>query len=264
MKRVILMLFVFAVAATTAQAQLSGGVRLGANVSGYQTENAEGSVKFGPTIGAFAQVKVWKIAIQPEVNYSQQGVNGNISKEAFFNKELLGEQLYNAFSAQAEEMALFAGETESTDKLHYLQVPVMVKFFPIAGLNIQVGPQFSYLVSSKRQFTDEFVADAQKVNEIYNQASAAYPGAGIPSNPVDVVQEGTLQNFKNSDISLNVGVGLDIWKLDIAARANIGLNDLRANTSAEDIQAAIENPLLAVQNKTKNLNFQFSVGYKIF
>jgi hypothetical protein len=257
MKKVLLLLFVFVMGASAAYAQISGGLRVGANVSGYQTENGDGSVKFGPSIGAFAQIKVWKISIQPEINYSQQGVYGNLEKDDFINEKNFGPHL-ETFQALTKDMALFAEGKEAMDKLHYIQIPVMVKIFPIGGLNIQVGPQFSYLASSSRQFTDEFMHDINQLNEVYKGAT------GDPNNMIDAVKEGELQNFKSADISLNVGLGFDIWKLDIAARANIGLNDLREATTQEELAQAVKDPLFAVTEKTKNINFQFSVGYKIF
>lgn len=47
---------------------------------------------------------------------------------------------------------LFSNQVIKSDggdiKLNYLKVPVMFKVYPLSALNIEVGPEFSYLISS--------------------------------------------------------------------------------------------------------------------
>ncbi len=116
--------------------------------------------------GLMARVKVLGLlAVQPEVLYSMQGTTyeGKIGPLQF-SHDL---------------------------KTNYVQVPVMVKFYPLFGFNIQAGPQFGYLVSAKMD--DEDIKD---------------------------------QLNKNA-FAFNVGAGLDLpFGLGVDARYSIGLSDV--------------------------------------
>ena len=50
------------------------------------------------------------------------------------------------------KILLFSNQVIKSDggdvKLNYIKVPVMLKVYPLARLSVEVGPEFSYLISS--------------------------------------------------------------------------------------------------------------------
>jgi hypothetical protein len=143
--------------------------------------------------GAFVPWRFSKIGIQPEILFSQQG-----SKIKFNTQDL--EANYS-----------------------YLNIPIIVKLYTIAGINLQAGPQFGFLTKAESNY-----------------------------DPIDSTDLGSLQDvkdaYKSSDISLALGVGWDLpFGLTVDGRYNLGL-------SSVDDEAAFE---------TKNQVWQVSVGFKL-
>ena len=122
--------------------------------------------------GAFVSIKLTKIAIQPEIIFSQQGSTVKVN----------GTSLDANFS--------------------YVNIPVILKFYLVGGLNLQVGPQFGFLTSS--------------------------------SGP-DPSGSGAIIDYKNylksSDISVGLGAGFDISKFSIDARYNLGVSEINDNAA---------------------------------
>jgi hypothetical protein len=142
------------------QAQVAIGLKAGANISKFDSEGADNLTSFHG--GAFALFKLTKIGIQPEILFSQQGAS-----------------------------------TDFGDlKTSYFNIPVMLKIYLAAGINIQAGPQFGFLTAA--DFDGQDVKDA----------------------------------FKSSDISANIGLGWDLpFGLMIDARYNLGLADVSDSDS---------------------------------
>lgn len=130
------------------------GVKLGANFSNI-SDVGNMSSKTGFHGGVFAAVKFQKVAVQGDILYSQQGA----------------------------KFGLFKFD------LDYVNVPIVLKYYLIQGLNVQVGPQFGFLVN-------------------------------------DNVPEG---ETKNMDISGVAGLGYDLpFGIRFDARYNFGLTDIGA------------------------------------
>lgn len=106
----------------------------------------------------------------------------------------------------------------------YLNLPIVAKFYLVPNvLNIHAGPQFSVLLNSKY--------DGEK-SALFNS-----------------VVEDVKDKFESKDIGMTVGIGLDILKLQVEARYNIGLQDINSTfTSTGD--------------ELKNQVFQLSAGWK--
>lgn len=143
-----------------AQAQeFDFGLKAGANFSDLSdADNIDN--RTGILAGAFVALKFndnW--AIQPELLYSQQG-----------------------------------GDSDFGDiHVDYVNVPVILKYYLIGGLNLQVGPQFGFVVN------DDFPA----ADDIESQIEA-----------------------NDFDMSAALGVGYDLpFGLRVDARYNLGLND---------------------------------------
>lgn len=166
-------IFVFLVVSygARAQAQLAIGVKGGLNFANLNTDNFSTKNRTSYHVGSFLLVKLTKIGIQPEIIFSQQGSKVKDPQ---------------------------AGNFESN--FSYVNIPVMLKLYTIAGINIQVGPQFGFLTSA--DFNDQ-----------------------------DIKSE-----LKGSDLSLGLGVGWDLpLGLTVDARYNLGLSDV-SDGSADQIK----------------------------
>lgn len=190
----VVMIMMVASVGAYAQAQLAIGVKGGLNFAKQDVEDLNAKNRTGFHGGAFVLIKLTKIGIQPELIYSQQG-----SKFKFD-----GQDFKSNFS--------------------YVNIPVMLKLYLIAGLNLQVGPQFGFLTSAKADGYDEATQQLVKDQDVK-------------------------EFYKKSDVSLGLGAGWDLpFGLTIDARYNLGLSK-------------IEND--AAMAATKNQVIQISLGYKL-
>ncbi len=159
MKKILVLVFVMSSVVTAySQAQVALGLKAGVNLSKVDEDASDNITAFNG--GAFVLVKIANIGIQPEILFSQQG-------------------------------SKFSDVDYDELKTSYVLVPIMVKFYLVAGLNIQVGPQFGFLTAAEMD------------------------GEDIKSN-VD-----------KSDLSANLGLGWDLpFGLTVDARYNLGLKDV--------------------------------------
>jgi hypothetical protein len=169
MKKILILVFILStVVAAQAQVQVALGLKAGANISKFDADGADNLTSFHG--GAFALFKLTKIGIQPEVLFSKQGTD-------FSTGDL---------------------------KTSYMTIPVMVKLYLVAGLNIQAGPQFGFLTA------------------------AEFDGNDIKDD------------LKSSDISANIGLGWDLpFGLTVDARYNIGLSDVSDSPSYDDLKSKV-------------------------
>ena len=91
-------------------AQLSMGPKLGLNVSSLTGDGS--NFRAGMNVGIFANYRINKLlAIQPEFYYSMQG-------------------------AGFDDIPVLTKTLESNYTSHYLNIPVLLKIYPWAGLNV--------------------------------------------------------------------------------------------------------------------------------
>ena len=177
------------------------GAKLGANLSNVydsEGENFVADAKLGFVAGGFVTIPLGKLfAIQPEVLYSQKGFKGK------------GTLLGSDYSY-----------TRTTD---YLDVPLFVAFRPIEYLTILAGPQFSYLLSEKNEFSG---AINQTQEDAFNN---------------DNIRKNTFCLIGGADVSFD--------KLVIGARAGW---DLKTNNG----DGTSSTP------RYKNYWYQLTLGYK--
>lgn len=155
-----------------AQVQFSAGLKGGLNFANLDVSNLEGTYnnRTGYHLGAFTLFKFTKIGIQPEIVFSEQGSKVKIS----------GSDIESNFS--------------------YVNVPVILKLYTVAGINLQAGPQWGFLTSAK--FDGENIKD----------------------------------NLKSTDFGLALGAGWDLpFGLTIDGRYNLGLKNV-SDESAYDIK----------------------------
>ena len=210
MKKVILMIALVTVSVSNSNAQttsnretLSYGIKAGTNYSNVYDEQGNDFVadgKFGFVVGAFVAIPLGKIiGIQPEILYSQKGFKST---------------------------GTFLGSTYSlTRTSDFIDVPLLLAVKPVDQLTLLFGPQFSYLMKQKDEFTGGTISSTQQ------------------------------QEFDNSDISRNIlsltgGTDLNLSdKLVLGLRAgwDIKTNEGDGNSSTP---------------RYKNMWYQATVGYK--
>ena len=150
MKKVIIMIAFVTIAVTNSNAQtttttdnreaLSFGLKVGANYSNvYDSENQDfvADAKFGLAAGGFVSIPFGRfIGIQPEILFSQKGFKST------------GTYLGNTYSM-----------TRTTD---YIDVPLLFAVKPIKEVTVLFGPQFSYLMKQKDDFTGGTINSTQQ------------------------------------------------------------------------------------------------------
>ena len=208
----ILLLTVFAVVAIQSvygQAQIAIGLKGGLNfasMTGSTSLSSAYSNRTGYHYGAYVLFKFTKIGLQPEILFSKQGQKFTVNSQNY------------------------------KSNFDYISIPVMLKLYLAGGLNLQAGPQFSFLASAK--------------GDVINTST----------NGVSTGQD--LKNFANStDVSIALGAGWDLpFGLNIAARYNIGISDINKQTGT--VNPALVSSMGTTQSK--NQVIQVSVGYRLF
>lgn len=181
------------------QVQLAVGIKGGPNFATINTdatakENYKNRTGFHG--GAFLLIKATKIGVQPEVIFSQQGSTVKINSQDY------------------------------ESNFSYVNVPIIIKLYTVAGINIQAGPQFGFVNSAKAPVL-----------------------TGIDTYTIQDVKERT----KSSDVTAALGLGWDLpFGLTIDARYNLGLSKIYDKAPTNETANA------------KNQVFQFSLGYKLF
>jgi hypothetical protein len=171
--------------ALQASAQVGFGLKGGLNLSTLDIKDPEASYesKTGFHAGIFMRGRFDKIAIQPEVLLFTQ--NGDIKSSIFGTAQ---------------------------ESFTYISVPVLLKFYPIAGLNVHVGPQFGFLVDGERKYDTFLGSGTEDIKEYY----------------------------KKSDTSLSFGAGYDFgFGLSFDVRYNLGLKDINNAANGEEVKSRV-------------------------
>ncbi len=179
------------------QVQFAVGLKGGLNLSKFDVNAGASNIdnRTGYHGGAFALIKITKIGIQPEILFSKQGSNFQVNT------------------------------TNYKANFDYINVPIMLKLYLVAGLNLQVGPQFGFLTIDDLKKTVQNTNSTQSAQALFS---------------------------KKNDTSINLGAGWDLpFGLTLDARYNIGLSDIK-------LQADASNPV-----SFKNKVIQISLGYKL-
>ena len=178
------------------------GAKLGANYSNVYDSDGEDFVadgKLGFVAGGFVTIPLVKLfAVQPEILYSQKGFKGE------------GSLLGSSYSYE-----------RTTD---YLDVPIFLAFRPIEYLSILAGPQFSYLLSEKNEFTSAIVNESQE--QAFNN-----------------------DNVRKNTLCVIGGVDVNIDKLVVGARAGWDLKNNNGDGTS-------------TTPRYKNYWYQLTLGYK--
>ncbi len=176
------LLFVFLAAAITTNAQIKPIIKVGASQSTWKGEarnsfdqlldSTNGYISSRNRSGFYAnvgaEIPMGKVAsFEPSIGYSQRGfgVRGNIT---------------------INNMKIEALNARATAQMHYVDLTALLKVKPVAGLQLFVGPQVSYLVK----------------NNLH--ADIAVLGFSLLNKDMDVTDE-----FNRWDMGVTGGIGYE-------------------------------------------------------
>jgi hypothetical protein len=204
MKKVTSLMFIMLLIGSSygafAQAQFALGIKGGPNfakINGDASPGENYKNRTGFHAGAFALIKLTKFGIQPEILFSQQGSTLKID-----------------------------GGGSLDQNVSYINIPVILKLYTVAGINLQVGPQVGFVSKAKSESFVNGISGAKTTTDIKNQ-------------------------LKGNDFSLALGAGWDLpFGLTIDARYNLGLSKITKDSGSGSSDA-------------KNQVFQVSVGFKL-
>lgn len=161
------------------------GIKGGLNLYNLDVDDPEASYKAGSGFhaGFFFREKFDRVAIQPEIMIS---------------------------TMNTEVTSTVLGEYQ--DQFTYLAIPLMVKFYPVSGLNFHVGPQYSFLLAGERQGENILGSSSTDIKDYY----------------------------KEGDFSIGAGAGFDFpFGLSFEARYNVGVKDINDLANGEEAKSRI-------------------------
>lgn len=161
------------------------GLKAGVNLPSMNLDDPKATYdsKTGYHAGIFLREKFGKVAIQPELLlFTQKGVG---TTSTFSHIE-------NSFT--------------------YLSIPVILKFYPVAGLNIQLGPQFGFLIDGEQKYSNALISGKRDITDAY----------------------------KSSDVSVSLGAGYDFgFGLGLDARYNVGVKDINNEVNGDTAKSRV-------------------------
>lgn len=221
------------------------GAKAGINISSLSGDNTKS--KTGFQIGALADFKFSeRVSIQPELTLATGG----------------GEYAYVAIAPGDTLPYSYVQKIDLTT----INLPIMAKFYVMEGLNLQVGPQLTYVVGDKSNtvVTDPTSGDFLASNYNLSDTSITLSYADGSSDKIST-------NFGSSkfNIGLNFGAAYEFpMGLFIEGRYNMGLTSFAKNanlfgakwTASNGNSTTIDSRYSNTQ--FKNSNIQFALGYR--
>ena len=217
MKNVLLSAMVLLAFGVTNAQQVKFGVKAGVNLATFNGDavNSDITMKAGIHAGGLVELKFTdKLALQPELLFSMQGAK--IVDEGF----------------DTTNNVTFRDEFKRD--LTYVNIPVMLKYYPIGGFFLEGGPQAGFLLSAK-----------SKNESTETDAAGNLTRSSTETDVKDF--------YKSVDFAFNLGLGYDFTQNWFAgARYSIGLSNI------DDLGG--QYGIYEVDRKNSVLSF--SVGYK--
>ncbi len=158
--------------------QVKIGAKVGVNQANIYDENTNelaADSKYGLAFGGFLAIPIGTyLGVQPEVMYSQKGFKG--------------------------EGQIFGNEYHLKRTTNYLDIPILLALKPTRNLTLLAGPQFSYLLSKRDEFS----------------------GTGIN---IDNEQDFDNENIRKNTMGAALGVDVNISNIVIGGRASWDLQN---------------------------------------
>lgn len=184
MKRIILCLMLIWIFPDVL-AQTSFGLKGGLNLSTLNVADPAATYdsKTGYHLGIFFGGRGDKVGFQPELLLYTQ--NGEIKNTTFGTAQ---------------------------ESFTYLTVPLIIKFYPILGLNLQIGPQIGFLLDGERKYDTVFGSGSDDIKDYYDEA----------------------------DVAVSFGAGYDFGiGLTLDARYNLGVKDINNAANGEPVKSRV-------------------------
>lgn len=162
------------------------GLKGGLNLTNLKVDDPQASYdsRTGYHAGVFVRGRFDKIAIQPEL----------------------------LLFTQSNQINYSGGLGSVTESFTYLSVPFLLKFYPALGFNIQVGPQFGFLLDGQQDFKTPLFSGTKDIKDAY----------------------------KSSDVSVSAGAGWDFdFGLSLDVRYNIGVKDINNVANGEEARSRV-------------------------
>ena len=161
------------------------GIKGGLNLTNLKVDDADASYNSssGFHAGLFIRERFSKVGFQPEflISTHRTGVSSTVT-----------------------------GDYE--DRFTYFSVPMMFKFYLVDGLNINAGPQFSFLLDGDRIYTGPFGSNKEDIKDYY----------------------------KTSDVAISMGGGWDLaFGLSLDFRYSIGVRDINEASGGEEAKSRV-------------------------
>lgn len=171
------------------------GVKGGLNVSNFTGYQEDVKSLTGFHIGGFTELKVGKkFAIQPEFLFSTQGTT----------------------------VEGFDGNSNSSIKLNYINIPVLAKYYITDAFTVEAGPQIGFLLSAKNQGDD--------VHDLY----------------------------KTLDFGLNIGCGYEFTdNIALGVRYTFGLTNVADNSELSTVYPNLDDLTFKNSNFALSLAYKF-------
>lgn len=182
------------------------GLKAGLNVSDINNgaSGTDMKAKTGLYVGVTATIPVSEeFSLQPELIYNQLGAKTN---------------LY--------DFGGIIGNVSTTTKLDYISLPVMLQYNFPSNFYLELGPEFSYMISAKQGLSTSIISPSTDINMDYLNRLNVGAGFGAGYN-------------------LNKNIG-------ISARYTLGLTGLGKNGNVTDY----------FLDSAKNNNLQVGVNFK--
>jgi len=197
-KKLFLVLLVAVLTANYVQAQLTFGVRAGANLTNVYRENSSGKMegldwKPGFQVGVVADYPLLDdLYFQPGILFSQQGMKA--------------------------EMSVSGYKAKVTWDLNYIQVPLNFQYSNETGhLYIQAGPYLGYGISGNMK------------------AAVSSGGTSVSNSEKIIFGSGSDADFKSFDVGLGVGAGLHLGNLQAGLGINYGLVNINPDSKMNNL-----------------------------
>ena len=166
-----LVIFFAGLATATTNAQTSAGIKGGVNVATIGGDAVGVDPRIGFHAGFFVSARLSdNFGLQPEIIYSSQG-------------------------AQAAE------NSDIKFAYNYINIPLMLKYYPNENLSLQVGPQLGVLTSAKVKFNTE--------------------------------DQDVKDQLENTDVAIGVGLGYENESVNLSVRYNFGMSNTAVDSGSE-------------------------------
>lgn len=179
--------------------KLNGGIKLGVNLAQLNGKDWDGGYQANMLGGVFARLHNGRVGVQVEAFFSQSSY---VTGKDFYD-------VYNGFyNAAADSLK------EGRFRVNYLNIPVLFQFKLLSRVWIQLGPQYSGIVSVKDM--DALLKDAE---DLFKKGTISGVGGIWLDLPLhinvgaryvfgftDINEKAITDSWKQRNIQLHVGL----------------------------------------------------------